>query len=154
MGEVMDLVVGIGNTLRADDGVGVRVVESLSPQQDAETLTVHQLTPELAEPLSRANRVLFIDADAANDAVRLAPLRPSEAGAQLGHALSPEQLLGWTTFERGACPRAWLLSVPARSFQFGERLSPETESALPLAREAALAWLAQRALGELDEEDK
>jgi hydrogenase maturation protease len=154
MGDAMDLVVGIGNTLRADDGVGIRVVESLSSEQGVETLTVHQLTPELAEPLSRVSRILFVDADAVHGVVRLAPLRPSDRGAQLGHALSPEELLGWTTMEHGACPEAWLLSVPARSFEFGERLSPEAESALPLAREAALAWLAQRTVGEPDEEEE
>ena len=56
-----------GNPLRGDDGVGWRVAEAVAaalPDAVADVLTVHQLTPELAEPISRAERVIFIDAAA------------------------------------------------------------------------------------------
>jgi hydrogenase maturation protease len=137
----MDLVVGIGNELRSDDGVGIRVVGSLPPRPGAETITVHQLTPELADRLHAAQRVLFVDAQIAGDAVRLSPLEPAAEAALLGHALSPEALLGWTRLAHGRAPEGWLLTVPARSFPFGGSLSAEAERAVPEARRMALHWL-------------
>ena len=59
------LVIGYGNRLRGDDGVGWEVASRLAaavPSEAAHILTVHQLTPELAEPVSEADLVIFIDA--------------------------------------------------------------------------------------------
>jgi len=150
----MELVVGVGNTLRSDDGVGARVVESLSHDRPVETLIVQQLTLALVEPLMRAERVLFVDADAAGDRVQLAPLRPAENAPRLGHAMSAEELLRWTLIERDVCPAAWMLSVPGRSFELGEELSPETQNALPAACRAALNWLDGRSHERPNEEDE
>jgi Ni,Fe-hydrogenase maturation factor len=58
-----DLVIGIGNPLRGDDGVGwwlAERAETLKPTP--RVLRVQQLTPELAAELAAARRVLFIDA--------------------------------------------------------------------------------------------
>jgi len=43
------LIIGIGNPLRSDDGVGWVVAEQLTRDSDAssDVLTVYQLTPEL-----------------------------------------------------------------------------------------------------------
>ncbi len=150
----MDLVVGIGNTLRCDDGVGIRVVESLPPDARAERLTVQQLTPGLLEPLAQAGRILFVDADAGNDSVRLLPLRPAGREARLGHAVSAEELLEWILIEHDACPPAWMLSVPGRSFGFGEELSPEALRAVPVARRVALDWLDGRSQESSNEEEE
>ncbi len=150
----MDLVVGIGNTLRSDDGLGVRVVEALPPRRCAETLTVQQLTLDLTERLSKVDRVLFVDADAAGGAVELAPLHPAQAQAKLGHALSAEELLRWTVVEHDVCPEAWMLSVPGQSFVLGEGLSPAAMRALESARQVALGWLAGRSECEPNEEDE
>jgi hydrogenase maturation protease len=150
----MDLVVGVGNTLRSDDGLGIRVAEALSAHGSAETVTVQQLTLDLTERLSRADRVLFVDADAAGCAVKLAPLHPSPGVAQFGHALSAEQLLRWTVVEHDVCPEAWMLSVPGQSFDLGEELSPEAMRALESARRVALGWLAGRSECEPNEEDE
>ena len=137
----MDLVVGIGNTLRSDDGVGIRVVESLTPRDGVETALVHELTPDLVDALGRAERVLFIDAHATDRHLRLSPVRTDEARTAMGHSLSPESLLVWTAAACGRAPEGWLLAVPARSFDVGESLSPETERVVPEARRAALDWL-------------
>ena len=58
------LIIGYGNPLRGDDGLGWRAAEQLAeiiPQSEAEVIACHQLTPELAEPISRARLVIFID---------------------------------------------------------------------------------------------
>ena len=59
------LVVGYGNPLRGDDGVGWRVAERLAADQrldGAAVLQRHQLTPELALDISAVSLVVFIDA--------------------------------------------------------------------------------------------
>ena len=62
------LVIGIGNTLRQDDGVGWRVAEALAARVEAgalvglEALAVQQLTPELVEPIAAAGALVLVDA--------------------------------------------------------------------------------------------
>ena len=50
------LVIGIGNPLRGDDGVGPLRAEQAGGR------SVHQLTPELAAELPELEAVLFIEA--------------------------------------------------------------------------------------------
>ncbi|MEN6368634.1 MAG: hydrogenase maturation protease [Thermotogota bacterium] len=148
----MDLVIGIGNPLRGDDGIGPRVVAELGPTPSAETFIVHQLTPDLALWLKDADRVLFVDAAVGEETALVRRIRPAP-GHGLGHALSPEALLDWTerAFERA--PDAWLLAVPGRSFDVTERLSLKSEEALPTAVEAARVWLRSEAVAESSEEE-
>src|SRR5271169_6238011 len=59
------LILGFGNPLRSDDAAGYNAAVALEPEFSATNtavIAVHQLTPELAEPVSRASRVLFLDA--------------------------------------------------------------------------------------------
>ncbi|MFI5043071.1 MAG: hydrogenase maturation protease, partial [Acidimicrobiales bacterium] len=61
------LVIGYGNTLRSDDGVGWHAAALLAEDPrlaGVEVLAVHQLTPELALDMSRATLVILIDAGA------------------------------------------------------------------------------------------
>jgi Ni,Fe-hydrogenase maturation factor len=61
------LVIGYGNTLRRDDGVGVRAAELIAADPrlaHARVLAVHQLTPELALDIGAVSLVIFVDADA------------------------------------------------------------------------------------------
>jgi hydrogenase maturation protease len=58
------LVIGYGNSLRGDDGVGPLVAEQVAEWNlpDVRSLSVHQLTPELASEMALAKTVIFIDA--------------------------------------------------------------------------------------------
>ncbi len=59
------LVIGYGNTLRGDDGAGCYVAErlcALNHEPGLKVLSLHQLTPELAQPVAEAGLVIFIDA--------------------------------------------------------------------------------------------
>ena len=68
------LVIGYGNVLRGDDGAGFLTAELLRDKlrdPDIEILSQHQLLPELMEPISRAARVIFIDATVSGRACRM-----------------------------------------------------------------------------------
>ena len=59
------LIIGYGNVLRSDDGIGWHVAEHLAADARFDGVTVlqrHQLTPELALDVSRADLVALVDA--------------------------------------------------------------------------------------------
>jgi hydrogenase maturation protease len=130
------LVIGIGNPLRSDDGLGWRVAEELG--RDAEptilkVIKVHQLTPEIAESLSRVEQVIFVDAAAQGVAGTLTCQKVCAAGADLRHShhVTPETLVEMAGILYGAKPVAYVLSLAGRSFEHGDSLSPEIAQALP-----------------------
>ncbi len=131
------LIIGWGNPLRGDDGVGWRAAELLAGRLQGHDVTVrvsHQLMPEFAEDIGRSEFVVFIDAACDNSPgeIRLQKVEPDRApSAAFSHQLSPPALLGMAERLYGSRAEACFFSVGARSFEFGEQLSPEVESALP-----------------------
>lgn len=136
------LIIGYGNTLRSDDGAGQRVAELVAEWKlpNVRSLPVHQLTPELAEPISQAELVIFVDAYPATpeqglqvhqlcDYPPYPPLERGELeseGLNIGHTGDPRSLLALTEFVYKNAPPAWWILIPAVNFEFGEDFSPET----------------------------
>jgi hydrogenase maturation protease len=129
----MILVVGYGNPQRQDDGFGWRVADRVRESGlPVSVLQVQQLTPELAEQVSHAEGVVFLDAHEGSDPgeVRCDPLAPGLAASAVSHGLSPQTLLFYAERLWGHAPRAVLLSVASASFGFGPDLSPPVHQAL------------------------
>ena len=128
------LVIGYGNTLRSDDGVGVRVVEEISTLHlpGVETRTCHQLGLELAEEFPGFDAVVFVDAAVDGPPIRHSTF-PPDASPQspLAHNVTPASLLEGAFALYGARPEAHLFTVRGESFEFGTVLSP------PVKRRAA-----------------
>ena len=130
------LVIGYGNTLRGDDGVGPKVaelVEALS-LPGVRTLACPLLTPELAEPVSQVRVAVFVDA--AVDAPRIVQMRklaPAASSQVMAHAASPATLLALARDVFGHAPEAWLLTIPVRELGVGEGLSPLAQNGLKTA---------------------
>jgi hydrogenase maturation protease len=123
------LVIGYGNTLRGDDGVGPRVAEAVGSLNipGVHVLICQQLSPEHAEPISRARAVVFVDAAVdALDAVRLRKLEPRDKSQLMAHAADPRTMLALARDVFGHSPEAWWLTIRAVKLDFGEDLSPET----------------------------
>ncbi len=130
------LLIGYGNTLRQDDGAGVRVAEQLERLSlpGVRVLTCHQLTPELAATLATATAVVFVDAAAeAQDRVRMRQLRPAARATPLAHAADPRTLLLLARELFGHAPRAWLMTLPAPELGYGEGLSAAAEAGVQTA---------------------
>ncbi len=131
------LVIGYGNPLRSDDGFGWHAARLLAQElsgQDAEVITCHQLTPELAQALSQSSRAVFLDADVDGNPGEIhhrdvLPLAPTSSA--FTHSCSPSGLLASAQGLYGRCPQAVIISVTAQSFAFGESLSPVVSAALP-----------------------
>jgi hydrogenase maturation protease len=131
------LVVGYGNPLRGDDGIGWHAARLLAtdPRLDgARVLARHQLVPELAVDVSRAALVVLVDAAADGDpgAVSVRRVQPRRTDpATWSHHLDPESLAGLAKGLYGLVPPIVLVSVAAGSLAAGDRLSGALERALP-----------------------
>ena len=79
------LIVGYGNPLRGDDGVGQAVAQAFAEEDGVDALACHQLTPELAERFAAAARVVLIDAATGSEAGRISvvSLQPAPAPRQV-----------------------------------------------------------------------
>jgi hydrogenase maturation protease len=128
--ETRVLVIGYGNTLRGDDGVGPRVAEAVGNLRlpRVRTLICPLLTPELADPISRAARVIFVDAavDAPGD-VQWRELKPNATSQIMAHAADPKTMLALARDVFGHVPEAWWLTIPAVDLGFREEFSPAVQ---------------------------
>jgi hydrogenase maturation protease len=133
------IIIGYGNTLCSDDGVGYRAAELLTGRDEikryAEVIPCDQLTPEMAEKVCRARLVIFIDADSTlpEGEISCRNITPAlEAHSNISHNFSPEQFLGFTSaFCEGAPEKAIMFSIGASSFDLGEELTPVVKAGLP-----------------------
>jgi len=132
------LIIGCGNPLRGDDGLAWQALAQLKrwpglETTDIEMISCHQLTPELAEPISAADRVIFIDARVGETPGRVdlhrvessAPTRSS-----LSHHLDPPALLDFAGGLYGRRPEAFAASVGVESLGYGEELSGSVRASL------------------------
>jgi hydrogenase maturation protease len=124
------LVIGYGNTLRGDDGVGPRVAEAVEALHlpGVHTLVCQQLSPEHAAPISLAQTVIFVDATVdAPQEVQLRQLEPGETTQLMAHAADPRTMLALSRDVFGHVPNAWWLTIPAVKMDFCEDLTPEAQ---------------------------
>jgi hydrogenase maturation protease len=144
------LILGVGNSLMSDDGVGIHAARALASAPPTGTLVVDAGTDVLSTLafLEEAERAIVIDALRAGGApgnVRL--FRESElapaAGATTAHAvnlLASRHLLP----PGAAWPELLVIGVEPAVLDYGLQLSPAVAEALPLierrCREAVAVW--------------
>jgi hydrogenase maturation protease len=139
--KLQPLIIGIGNPLRSDDGLGWAVAEQLSQAGDlgSNIHTVHQLTPELAQWMTAADLVVMIDASHEGEPGEL-HIRPASPCAQPGaigtHHTTPEELAALTAGLYDRCPPVIIVSMTGANFDLGEQLSQIVVCKLPLVCKA------------------
>ena len=131
------LVICYGNPLCGDDAVGWDIGRRLRVKKlPARTRIVlcHQLTPDLAEPVSQVGRVVFVDARLKGRPgdITCIGLVPGESLlSPFGHTMTPPTLLALSRWLYGKAPAARLYSVVGSRFKPGDVFSQEVERALP-----------------------
>jgi hydrogenase maturation protease len=134
------LILAYGNPLRSDDGLAWRAADALQARlrtPEVEILRLHQLAPELAETVSRAHFVIFVDAACPGGEpgeIRLREIRRGDAELVNGfsHIVSPAAVMSLAAKLYGASPRAFSATVTGHNFDHGESLSPAVAAALPV----------------------
>jgi hydrogenase maturation protease len=136
------LVVGYGNALRSDDGLGWHVAERLAVDPrfgGVEILQRHQLTPELALDVSAAAVVVFVDATTSLSSGEVSVERVERlehAGDTWSHHVSPSGLVALSQQLYGRSAEVYVVSCGMQSDEMGERLSPVVEAAMPTVIDA------------------
>jgi hydrogenase maturation protease len=149
-------IIGLGNPILGDDGVGWRVVEAMRARLDDEAVDVLCLSVggvSLMEQLVGCDRALLVDAvvtGAAPGEVLSIPL--DELGdPSCGHTASTHDTTLTTALSLGRALQAplpddiWVVGVevdPRRLHEFKEALSPEVTAAVPEAVRRVQEWLA------------
>jgi len=130
------LIVGYGNPLRGDDGVGWVVAEKLRellPDEQVTVRTCIQLTPELAADLSEVEVAILIDSKHAEPAgyVEWVQVSPSPSPQTFSHHFTPSTLLTYAQQFFGRAPKTFLISVNGSEFGFRDELSQPVRDAVP-----------------------
>ena len=135
-----NLVIGYGNPDRQDDGVAWHILCALArekgypspftyedefPANDGLDFAFFlQLTPEMAERISQARTVFFIDASVeAPKEVQVRKLEPNPTCQVMAHAADPRTMLALARDVYGHCPEGWWVTIPARRMGIGDDLS-------------------------------
>ena len=149
------LVLGVGNILLSDEGVGVRVVEALQWMKlpdGVEVLDGGTASMALLDSLSNRDEVIVIDAVKGNhDPGTIYRFTPADMNAQkeivtslhqidLLDALSQVELLGHAPHD------VVLYGIEPKELGLGLELTPEVKAALPRVIELVLSELKTSAL--------
>jgi hydrogenase maturation protease len=124
------LIIGYGNPLRGDDAVGQRIAEIMEyrlADEGVQVKIVYQLTPELVEPISRVQTVVFIDARVGETPglVTQESVKPETDAGAFTHNVSPVTLLGAADELYGVIPTGVLISIVGATFDYSCQLSPQ-----------------------------
>lgn len=146
------LVIGLGNPLREDDGLGAAIIgmlEQTLPPTVQETVTLvigHQVDLVQAALLKDYDRVIFIDARADEDGppVLVQTIAPAyETPTFTSHIGSIPALLAITAAVYGRAPVCYLVGVQGGAFDFSHGLSALGETNAALGAQAVTALLGQ-----------
>ena len=139
------LVVGIGNPLRSDDGVGPHIVQEIRAKNipGVKLLVSHQLNIELLEDAIDYEKILLVDASCDGEeglVFRKVHATDDEHGAS-SHHLSPEFF--WTLAKKLYRRELslYVCAVRGRNFDMGETFSPGVQSLVPKAVDEICAFL-------------
>ncbi len=154
------LVVGYGNPDREDDGVAWHILLGIAknfniatPDQIYEGLFPEgrsldfwlnlQLTPEMAEEMTKYQRICFVDAHtgAVPNDINLQTVISRFQNSPLTHHLTPDSLISLLEHGYHHKPEAILVSVRGFNFRFKPDLSPETEDLSSQAIEKIINWI-------------
>ena len=136
------LLIGFGNVLRGDDGIGVRIAERLEEDDlgaGVRSVAAHQLLPEHVEWLREVDRVVFVDAAVDVPAGELivselatassggSALQTPGVGPLTFHHLTPQGLLAACDALYGRAPDAVMVRIGVASTETSMALSADLE---------------------------
>ncbi|MCX8026765.1 MAG: hydrogenase maturation protease [Thermodesulfovibrionales bacterium] len=130
-------VVGYGNDLRGDDGIGivaVRKIREFIKDTNVDTYEYHQLSIEVLPLLCRYDKIIFIDCstDIAHAEVRCYQIQPdNNITLTMTHHLMPEQILQLIETLYNKTPIVYVCKIGGRVFDFGCEISQEVLASTP-----------------------
>ncbi len=129
-------VVGVGNLLRNDDGVGPLIAEKIAKMNipGVSVITSQLLNIELLEDAIGYERILIVDASAVGRGVMLKKIECPAGSAQVSsHHLSPEFLLAMAQELYETDLNLYVCCVRGQNFDVGNTLSASVVELIPQA---------------------
>ncbi|OGO18920.1 MAG: hypothetical protein A2144_05265 [Chloroflexi bacterium RBG_16_50_9] len=145
------LILGLGNPILGDDGVGLRVIEELKNRLDKQEITMESASLaglDLLDLLSGYDRAIIIDAiQTGGRAGRIYRLNP-ESFTATSHASTPHDVNFATALKLGqrlgvALPgKIDILAIEvADTSRFSEECTPEVAAAIPACVEMVMRMI-------------
>lgn len=138
------LVIGVGSDLRSDDAAGRHVADAIGGLglDGVDTLSVHQLTPELAAELVGRRLVAVVDAAVDVDAVAIASVAAATSPGAMSHHLDVGVLVAMAGLLGPPPTTVVTVRIPARDLALGTSLSEATAAHVDAALERICGLLA------------
>jgi hydrogenase maturation protease len=143
----MKLVIGVGNLILKDEGVGVHVVkklENLNLPGDVKVIDGGTETIELLAEIQEAKKIIFVDALKAGGKpgtiYRITPddlMNESDRHLSL-HEVNLLDVLGMAK-QLGGHGKVVVIGIEPKEITWGTELSPEIEKKIPAIIEAVLS---------------
>ncbi len=133
------LVIGYGNSLRSDDGIGQIVAIAINTASQSElsemklkeltAIATHQLTPELAEKIIQFEQIIFIDAEVNSDRIKIKEIEVNRLNSKNNwtHHINAEFLIHLVNYLYQKTPKTWLITIPIKNIELGEEISKEVK---------------------------
>ena len=154
------IVIGYGNSDRADDGVAYEVINALRQHLGKKTLDeddtglealgssvdsifLTQLMPEIMEVLIDYDQIIFVDAHVGTNMNNLncTPVTPEYVSSTFTHHMKPASLLAFIKALYNKEPAGHLISIRGYDFDFKRMISHDTRALIPAAVENILKLL-------------
>jgi hydrogenase maturation protease len=139
-------LIGIGNTLRSDDGVGALICNAMEERSFSAVhiIVTQQLDMGLAEELAKFSIVIFIDASGSDTGVSFTAIS-NEPGVQtFTHHINAATLAALTTKLYGPGTDFYICAVGGFNFEMGTGLSNEGRTNAEKAIELLTQFLEKR----------
>lgn len=138
------LILGVGNSLLGDEGVGIHVVRAIREiyrdQGSIEYIDGGTLSFTLAEPIARADGLIVVDAARMNSSPGTVKVfhdtemdRYLKGNRQSVHEVSLTDLLDIARLTESLPKKRSLIGIEPRSIDWNESLSPEVQPAVDRA---------------------
>jgi hydrogenase maturation protease len=140
-------IIGIGNTLRGDDGVGAYACSEIQTLNlpGVDTMVVQQLTPDLMEDLQQYKHVIITDASYNCKGFAFYPLEADETNAQTSsHAVNASMF--YLLFKKIYSKQRsfYICVIEPEDVSIGSGLTISAKANADKAVRAIALWIARR----------
>jgi hydrogenase maturation protease len=145
-------VVGVGNLLLKDEGIGIHVVRALqeTPLPDGVVVIDGGTSPDVLDYLEPADKLVIIDAaEAGGVPGAIYRFRPDDVTLETGEAISLHELglvssLKTMSLLGKTPPEVVIIGIQPKEIAWGMELSPELKEKVPEIVKAVLKETGQR----------
>jgi len=129
-------VLGMGNVLFKDEGIGIHLIHALKNFPDLESVDLIDggTSPQVIDLVRDADRLIVIDAACGGEepgsVYRIKPEHVKNQKPYSIHELNVLQML-WTLNIIGKSPKITIIGIEPKEIDWGLELSPELEQRLP-----------------------